>query len=797
MVGISLFFFISDVFADTSDVFPDFDLRRLEACATFDEGRDVCYADLCKHDSGYLCAEEILSAVTFSQGPERATDVLTLLENSSLFTLSGGAHQLAHNIGRGTARVFGMNAQSFIRCPVKFEHGCYHGFLEVVLRKIDSPLAAAVRICGTSSAGSNDTFECYHGIGHGITMSESYNLDTSLTVCDALPDQWQKPCWDGVFMEYVEGYFRGDVPDVYNVFRDDDSLAPCNQISERYRSACYEKHASYLDLYHMHSAEDVAEACMRAGDYISSCISGVVGIIGPGSEGGILSGFTGNHYEKVVQLCALFPSEYRMDCYTPAAYVLSLHYGVVGGVAFCMLINEVYRNFCFGAIHTGYIINRIDVDEWAVACAGVPESYQDICLYGYRANDDVEIERCLSSVQENLSVCFASLCEYEVGYLCAEDIIALVTELRGPEVGTDSLREILDGSVFGINTNGHEFAHIVGRVTAQHWGTSGDVFNRCPVDFDYGCLHGFFEIAMTLVDSPVEALMHICADMPVDPMFDRVNCYHGGGHGMMMNESYRLDKALAICDSLPDVFMRRNCWGGVFMENTNGFKNDLVLEEEFNTFSYDNPLAPCNIVEDKYRETCYVLHADYLIEAYSTSVDDLITVCLNAGDYVDTCLRGVARIFSADRQEIILRGSGLDLKGDFVERTFYLCSRFPVLEYVQMCHYFAVSHFIFPDELNIGFERARRYCMLIDFDRERCFEVVGSRLGELVSDEVRMEMCADVSVEYRVACSDVFHERYSMEKKNDDAHSNPLFFHLIQIISSFFLYLAEVFSRPA
>ncbi len=361
------------------------------------------------------------------------------------------------------------------------------------------------------------------------------------------------------------------------------------------------------------------------------------------------------------------------------------------------------------------------------------------------------VSRCLERDGER-DACLASLCEHEVGYLCAEHVVDMATKVGGPEAGMDALRQILEGPVFGIDSNGHQLAHIVGRASSLHWGFSGDVFNRCPIDFDYGCLHGFFEIAMTKVDSPTDVLVSICENASNGPKFDKVNCYHGGGHGVMMNESYNLDKALSVCDSLPADFMRRDCWGGVFMENNNRFRNGLVADEQ-STFRSDNPRAPCDSVADKYRHSCWILHADYLINAYSTSLDDLIDVCLGAGDYVEGCLHGVARIFSAERQDVILRGSDIEIEGDFVDRTFQLCDKFPD-DYVQSCHFFVVEHFIFPYKLRTGFDQAHKYCMLVDSDRGECFERIGIRLSDLMDDDARVAMCEAVPPEWRDRCSD-------------------------------------------
>lgn len=358
------------------------------------------------------------------------------------------------------------------------------------------------------------------------------------------------------------------------------------------------------------------------------------------------------------------------------------------------------------------------------------------------------VVRCLS-LEEGRDICYATLCEYEPGYLCVEDIITTVTEMRGPEVGSGVLKELLESPIFGMNPNGHELGHVIGRTAAKKWGIFGDVFNRCPIDFDYGCLHGFFEIAITRADSPSEALISICENMPVGPRFNTMHCYHGGGHGIMMNESYNLYRALEVCDALPESVIG-SCWGGVFMENTNGFKRGFS-DGEMNTFSEDNPLAPCDSVPYKYRGECYILHADYLIEGQTTSLDRLIDICLGAGDHTKACLRGVARIFAAGRQNVILRGSNLDFGGDFVESTYSMCHMFPD-EYVEMCHYLAVRQFIAPDHIQRGFQNAVTYCMREGVDRKRCYENMSSQLGDIVGEDKKVEMCVSVPEEYRDFC---------------------------------------------
>ena len=84
---------------------------------------------------------------------------------------------------------------------------------------------------------------------------------------------------------------------------------------------------------------------------------------------------------------------------------------------------------------------------------------------------------CLNLSEEmDRTSCYADLCEYEPGYLCAEDIVNAVTALNGPESGMQSLHEVLRSAVFNFDGDAHQLAHIIGRSAARHWGETGGHF---------------------------------------------------------------------------------------------------------------------------------------------------------------------------------------------------------------------------------------------------------------------------------------------------------------------------------
>ena len=101
-------------------------------------------------------------------------------------------HDMAHSVGRETAKDYGSNFKAFDLCPITFNYGCSHGFFEYVLARTDTPKEAATTICESLTA-PKDTFliagfTCYHGVGHGIMMAEAYNVQNSLKACNTLPN---------------------------------------------------------------------------------------------------------------------------------------------------------------------------------------------------------------------------------------------------------------------------------------------------------------------------------------------------------------------------------------------------------------------------------------------------------------------------------------------------------------------------------------------------------------------------------------------------------------------------------
>ena len=348
----------------------------LKQCFTLQEGRDACYFDFCKKENPYLCAEELLDTIVRIEGPEQAMEALNDIMESDIFEIQLYGHALAHVIGRATSYYLGLSEASFVRCPIDFNFGCVHGFFERALEKSTSSIEIALEIC------EKHPF-CYHGLGHGFVYYESYNLMNALALCDQLRtfDAYES-CYRGVFMENITGFF--DNVDGEMGFVENDILAPCSRIEDKYRNQCWREHGRYIVHYNNWSLRDAAHFCLNAGDYIHGCMVSLGHLVtGPGSQNSLKGPFIGTHEEIAAYLCNQFPSDHITTCQT--IHISNTLDGdrtdTTQASEFCLSFN-VNVNDCFKKIGTKLIEVAYNNDGIIRGCTMVPEQHRESCYEG-------------------------------------------------------------------------------------------------------------------------------------------------------------------------------------------------------------------------------------------------------------------------------------------------------------------------------------------------------------------------------------------------------------------------------
>jgi len=146
-------------------------------------------------------------------------------------------HGLAHQMGHATYEALGfedaMGAQNAL-CG----GGYIHGVLEAHfgLLQEDALLRSVTDLC---SPGANS---CYHGIGHGLMIALTLDVEKSLSYCDLLPGVGARNCYDGVWMHIFDLEESG-VPKESDLYfsssEGEAAMALCQNQDDIYKSSCY------------------------------------------------------------------------------------------------------------------------------------------------------------------------------------------------------------------------------------------------------------------------------------------------------------------------------------------------------------------------------------------------------------------------------------------------------------------------------------------------------------------------------------------------------------------------------
>jgi hypothetical protein len=336
------------------------------------------------------CVEEYLRKVTDDYGPKASLGILDRLEREH--KVDPGAvndHQMAHVVGRETAKDYGSNFKAFDLCPITFNYGCSHGFFEYVLARTDTPKQAATTIC-ESLSGSNHFltagFSCYHGVGHGIMMAEAYNVSNSLKACNTMPKaSAQDGCWQGVFMENVNAGMTGRA--LPGVFKKSDPLSPCDKVENRYKHECYINHAGWLMTVAKDDIRKGTRYCLKAkpDQYKSSCWQSIgLMVTNPVWQAPLAPELHGQPEEKVAAaLCKRFPTAGQKDCVLAAVDNLANfdQLKVTREHAFCLAAPKAFQSDCYTRIGMDIGVRTRDQALIRKSCGELGDK-ATLCLQG-------------------------------------------------------------------------------------------------------------------------------------------------------------------------------------------------------------------------------------------------------------------------------------------------------------------------------------------------------------------------------------------------------------------------------
>ena len=224
--------------------------------------------------SDETCYQQAYGNIAYRQGTKAA---FALLEKQFGAGADPNCHRITHSIGAAAlARNKGNVARTFAEGSSTCWSGYYHGVLERAFISVksydaDSLGAKSRELCSDRKVQASSwlTYQCLHGLGHGLMITTGYRLPLTLKVCNRLATPWDATsCKGGVFMENILTSYGGQSPWV----RDDDPLYPCDWVARADKYPCYQNAATRIIRVVGVDWETIAKTCARADkEFVTTC----------------------------------------------------------------------------------------------------------------------------------------------------------------------------------------------------------------------------------------------------------------------------------------------------------------------------------------------------------------------------------------------------------------------------------------------------------------------------------------------------------------------------------------------
>ncbi|MCI0542508.1 hypothetical protein L0Y69_01995 [bacterium] len=218
-------------------------------------------------------------------------------------------------------------------------------------------------------------------------------------------------------------------------------------------------------------------------------------------------------------------------------------------------------------------------------------------------------------------------------FSCYERFYKVLSTGGGVSIAMEDMKERYALDSF-VTSQCHQLVHVVGRTAGSNARDLSEAFavgdSFCWSGYYHGVVEAFIQKGGKKVLSEGEGLNSVCKALKeARPYsFDHYNCVHGLGHGIMAIKYNELFDSLKICDLLTDSWDRESCFGGTYMEN-------IMADGREHKTSYlkpDDPLYPCNAVDEAYRGQCYLMQTSYMLKVVGYDFAKVFELCDSVGD---------------------------------------------------------------------------------------------------------------------------------------------------------------------
>lgn len=261
----------------------------------------------------------------------------------------------------------------------------------------------------------------------------------------------------------------------------------------------------------------------------------------------------------------------------------------------------------------------------------------------------------------------------------------------------------------GSNGNIHDLAHLSGNLIFQYKGFEGLV--SCSTEFAFGCYHGFLDKAFEKSLDRLKDAQDACLKLGSGSSGPVASCIHGIGHGVASYYSFTdLKGALATCRKLTSG--KEFCFDGVFME--------FVRSAPEKFFQKDNPLYPCDDLEDKYGYAysiaCGRNQPALLMGRFNKGFDEVVNICLESTStpFKQACFDALGlSLASSGKVKDIING----------------CQKINEPSFAQRCLKQAAGELVFQEVL--GWQgKSKQVCNVLTEGKDECLQYVDRLVQE-------------------------------------------------------------------
>lgn len=300
-------------------------------------------------------------------------------------------------------------------------------------------------------------------------------------------------------------------------------------------------------------------------------------------------------------------------------------------------------------------------------------------------------------------------------YICYQQRYRDLVRDYGVETAFAELKNELPTNEFA-RSNCHLLTHFIGRAAADLSSDVGTVYSHGDNFCGSGYYHGAMEAIVVKIgpDKVLEEANTLCENLDryQKYSFYHYNCAHGLGHGFMDIKDDDLFSSLETCDALTDSWERNRCYGGVFMENV------VAQDDPGHSSKYlkaEQPLYPCDVVENRYKNECYQRQTSYALQTQSNDFAKVFDLCAKVeDDFRPACYQGLG--WDASVESLKQGTSDATINGS----TRTLCTLSKDYEAQFNCAIGAVDYFI---RDSYSGAQARAFCEYFGTDlRVKCLQ---------------------------------------------------------------------------